>query len=214
MKALIVSADDFEDSELLVPYYRLEEAGVEVTVASLRRGVIKGTHGYEVPVDRTLDEVDADDYAVLVLPGGAAPSVVRREPKALEIARTFFAREKPVAAICRGPQILISAGLLQGRRATCNEALADELKGAGALYEDWEVVVDGKLVTSRRPAHLPAFMRETMKQIGLSPSSARAGGPRAGPGRWAVSRRGAVPLPSWSWSTLFSRSPARPKLSS
>jgi len=167
MKALIVSADNFEDSELLVPYYRLKEAGIEVTVASLSRGVIKGKHGYEVAVDKTLDEVKADDYAILVLPGGAAPSAVRKEAKALEIARTFFALEKPVAAICHGPQILISAGLLQGRRATCYKSVADELKGAGALYEDREVVVDGKLVTSRQPADLPAFMRETMKQIGL-----------------------------------------------
>jgi protease I len=167
MKALIMSADNFEDSELLVPYYRLKEAGIDVTVASPGRGAIKGKHGYEVAVDKTLDEVHADDYAILVLPGGAAPAVVRKEPKALEIARSFFALEKPVAAICHGPQILISAGLLQGRRATCYKSVADELKGAGALYEDREVVVDGKLVTSRQPADLPAFMREMMKQIGL-----------------------------------------------
>lgn len=167
MKALIVSADGFEDSELLVPCYRLKEAGFEVTVASLRRGLIKGKHGYEVAVDKTLDEVVADDYGILVLPGGAAPSVVRKEAKALEIARAFFALDKPVAAICHGPQILISAGLLQGRRATCYESVADELKGAGAHYEDREVVVDGKLVTSRKPADLPAFLREMMKQTGL-----------------------------------------------
>lgn len=167
MKALIISADDFEDSELLVPYYRLKEAGIEVTVASPGRWAIKGKHGYEVAVDKSLDEVVADGYAVLVLPGGAAPAAVRKEPKALEIVRAFFALERPVAAICHGPQILISAGLLQGRRATCYKSVADELKGAGALYEDREVVVDGRLVTSRQPADLPAFMRETMKQIGL-----------------------------------------------
>src|SRR5512140_523284 len=105
MKALIVSADNFEDSELLMPYYRLKEAGIEVTVASLGRGVIKGKRGYEVAVDKTLDEVKADDYAILVLPGGAAPAVVRKEPKALEIARAFFSLGRPVAAICHGPQI-------------------------------------------------------------------------------------------------------------
>jgi len=165
MKALIISADKFEDTELLVPYYRLKEAGIEVTVASLSRGVIKGKHGYDVAVDKTLDEVNPDDYAILVLPGGAAPAVVRKEPKALEIARSFFARRKPVAAICHGPQILISAGLLQGRRATCYESVVDELKEAGALYEDREVVVDTNLVTSRQPADLPAFMRETMKLL-------------------------------------------------
>jgi protease I len=167
MKALIVSADEFEDSELLVPYYRLKEAGIEVTVASMRRGVIKGKRGYEVAVDETLDEVKAEDYAILVLPGGAAPAAVRKEAKALEIARTFFALDKPVAAICHGPQILISAGLLQGRHATCYKSVADELKGAGALYEDREVVVDGRLVTSRQPADLPAFTREMMKVTGL-----------------------------------------------
>ncbi|MBW6519703.1 MAG: type 1 glutamine amidotransferase [Desulfoarculaceae bacterium] len=167
MKALILSADHFEDSELLVPYYRLQEAGVEVVVASLRRGAITGKHGYEVAVDMTLDEVNPDDYAILILPGGAAPAVVREEPMALEIARRFFAEKKPVAAICHGPQILISADLLLGRRATCYRSVADELKEGGALYEDLEVVVDDNLITSRQPADLPAFMREIMKQLGL-----------------------------------------------
>ena len=165
MRALIISADNFEDSELLVPYYRLKEAGVEVTVASLSQGAIKGKHGYEVAVDKTLDEVNPDDYGILVLPGGAAPALVREEPKALEIAQSFFARSKPVAAICHGPQILISAGLLQGRRATCYKSVVDELKKAGALYEDREVVVDANLITSRQPDDLPAFMRETMKLL-------------------------------------------------
>jgi protease I len=165
MKALIISADKFEDTELLVPYYRLKEAGIEVIMASLSRGVIKGKHGYDVAVDKAIDEVNPDDYAILILPGGAAPALVRKEPKALEIARSFFARSKPVAAICHGPQILISAGLLQGRRATCYESVVDELKEAGALYEDREVVVDANLVTSRQPADLPAFMRETMKLL-------------------------------------------------
>jgi len=167
MKALIISADNFEDSELLVPYYRLKEANIEVTVASMGSGAITGKHGYEVAVDKTLDEINPDDYAILVLPGGKAPAVVRKESKALEIARSFFARSKPVAAICHGPQILISAGLLQGRHATCYMSVADELKEAGALYEDREVVVDANLVTSRQPTDLPAFMRETMKLLGL-----------------------------------------------
>lgn len=165
MKALILSADNFEDSELLVPYYRLKEADVEVVVASLSRGVITGKHGYEVTVDKTFDEINPDDFAILILPGGSAPTVVRQEPMALEIARIFFAGNKPVAAICHGPQILISADLLRGRRATCYKSVADELKEAGALYEDQEVVVDANLITSRQPADLPAFMREIMKQL-------------------------------------------------
>jgi len=167
MKALIISADKFEDTELLVPYYRLKEAAIDVVVASLSRGTIKGKHGYEVVVDKTLDDINPDDYEILVLPGGAAPALVRKEPKALDIARSFFARNKPVAAICHGPQILISAGLLKGRHATCYKSVVDELKEAGALYEDMDVVVDANLVTSRQPSDLPAFMRETMKQLKL-----------------------------------------------
>ena len=167
MKALIISADNFEDSELLVPYYRLKEAHVEVDVASVKPGAIKGKHGYEVAVDKTLDAVHPEEYALLVLPGGKAPERVRKEKKAIEIARSFFEHHKPVAAICHGPQTLISAGLLKGRRATCYRSVAEELKAAGALYEDRDVVVDGNLVTSREPSDLPAFMRETMKQLRL-----------------------------------------------
>jgi protease I len=167
MKALIISADKFEDTELLVPYYRLKEAAIDVEVASLSRGAIKGKHGYEVVVDKTLDDINPDDYGILILPGGAAPTLVRKEPKALDIARSFFARNKPVAAICHGPQILITAGLLKGRHATCYKSVVDELKEAGALYEDKDVVVDANLVTSRQPSDLPAFMREAMKQLEL-----------------------------------------------
>lgn len=165
MKALIISADNFEDSELLFPYYRLKEEGIEVELASPAGGSIRGKHGYEVQADREIAEIDPDDYDLLILPGGKAPEAVRREAAALDICRQFFARNKPVAAICHGPQTLISAGLLKGRRATCYRTVADELKGAGALYEDSQVVVDGNLVTSRQPSDLPAFMREMMRLL-------------------------------------------------
>ncbi|MEW5944338.1 MAG: type 1 glutamine amidotransferase domain-containing protein [Pseudomonadota bacterium] len=165
MKALIVSADHFEDSELLVPYYRLQEEGLEVDVASVSRGRIHGKHGYEVEATKALRDVNPDDYDLLVLPGGKAPAAVRKEIAALEIARSFFAKGKPVAAICHGPQTLISAGLLKGRHATCYHSVAQELQEAGAVYEDREVVVDGNLVTSRQPSDLPAFMRETVKMM-------------------------------------------------
>jgi protease I len=165
MKALFISADGYEDSELLVPYYRLLEEGIEVDLASMKTGPIKGKHGYEVEVTKTLSEIRPEDYDILVLPGGKAPAAVRKEPKAVEIARDFFLKEKPVAAICHGPQTLITAGLLQGRHATCYRTVAEELKAAGAHYEDKEVVVDRNLVTSRQPSDLPAFMRETMKMV-------------------------------------------------
>ena len=164
---MILSADNFEDSELLVPYYRCKEAGMEVIVASPCHGNIKGKHGYEVTVNLSLDAVNPDEYAILILPGGKAPKALRDEPKAQEIARSFLSRNKPIAAICHGPQVLISTGLLKGRLATCYSSVAEELKEAGALYQDQEVVVDDNLVTSRKPADLPAFMRETMKLLGL-----------------------------------------------
>ena len=165
MKALFISADGFEDSELLVPYYRLLEEGLKVDIASMKKEPIRGKHGYEVEVTKTLGEVKPDDYGILVLPGGKAPEAVRKEPRAAEIARDFFLTGKPVAAICHGPQTLITAGLLKGKHATCYRTVAEELKASGAIYADKEVVVDGNLVTSRQPSDLPAFMRETMKMI-------------------------------------------------
>jgi protease I len=165
IKALIISDNNFEDSELLVPYYRLKEEGAEVRIASSTDGTIKGKHGYEVQIDMNLDEVKPEDYDVLILPGGKAPEAVRRNKKALEISRHFFENSKPVSAICHGPQTLISAGLLKGRKATCFKSVAGEMIDAGATYEDREVVVDGNLITSRQPSDLPAFMRETIRMI-------------------------------------------------
>jgi len=165
MKALIISADNFEDSELLVPYYRLKEDGIHVDIASMKKGTIKGKHGYEVEVDKTLKEVNPDDYDILILPGGKAPETVRKEKETITIAKHFFEKNKPVSAICHGPQTLISAGLLRGRHATCYKSVAQEMRDAGAIYEDKEVVVDGNLVTSRQPSDLSAFMRETIKKI-------------------------------------------------
>lgn len=165
MKALILSANNFEDSELLVPLYRLQEAGYGVEVAAGERGSISGKHGYEVRVDKTFAEVDPADYAVLILPGGKAPAAIRDEAPVQAIARAFFGADKPVGAICHGPQILVSAGLLNGRRATCYRTVAEELRAAGAEYQDSEVVVDGRLVTARQPGDLPAFMRELVRLL-------------------------------------------------
>lgn len=165
MRALIISADNFEDTELLVPLYRLQEEGVQVDIASLKKGSIKGKHGYVVDANKTIKEVEPEDYDMLILPGGKAPEVIRKDKDAVEIAKHFFQKNKPVSAICHGPQTLITAGLMNGRHATCYKSVAQEMKDAGAVYEDKEVVVDGKLVTSRQPSDLPAFMRETMRLL-------------------------------------------------
>ena len=174
MKALIISADRFEDTELLVPYYRLREEGVDVDIAALARGPITGKRGYEVTANLGVEEVRPQDYDALVLPGGQAPAALRDNRGVQEIVRYFFEAGKPVAAICHGPQILISAGVLKGRTATCYRSVAGELKAAGAYYKDAEVVVDGNLVTSRQPSDLPAFLRETMKQLRAARAAASA----------------------------------------
>jgi protease I len=165
MKALIISADNFEDSELLYPYYRLKEENIEVDIASITKDKIRGKKGYEVEVDKTVGIIDPEEYDLLILPGGKAPAMLRDEKKVLEITRHFVKNNKPVSAICHGPQILISAGLLEGKNATCYQSVAGEMKDAGANYDDREVVVDGNIVTSRRPGDLPAFMRETFKLL-------------------------------------------------
>jgi protease I len=165
MKALIISADNFEDTELLFPYYRLKEEGIGVDIASGNTGKIKGKHGYEIDANKRLKNVIADEYDILVLPGGKAPESIMKEEYALDIVRHFFQHNKPVSAICHGPQVLISAGVIKGRRATCYRSVASELKDAGAFYEDKEVVVDGNLITSRQPTDLPSFMRETIRKL-------------------------------------------------
>lgn len=165
MKFLIISADNFEDTELLVPFYRILEEGHTADIASIKSGKIKGKKGYEVEANKALTDIDPEDYDFLILPGGKAPGEVRKEHAALTIAQHFFEKDKPVAAICHGPQTLISAGLIKGKRATSYRSVAGEMKDAGAEYEDSEVVVDGNLITSRQPSDLPAFVREIMKKI-------------------------------------------------
>ena len=165
MKALILSADKFEDLELLVPYYRLQEPGITVDIAAVEHGKLTGIHGYEVRIDTIFSQVDPADYSLLVLPGGKAPAAIRDDPAVKTIVRSIVTAGKPVGAICHGPQVLVSAGLLSGRRATCYRSVAEELRNAGAVYQDSEVIVDGNLVTSRQPGDLPAFMRELMKLL-------------------------------------------------
>jgi protease I len=162
MKALIVSGQQFEDSELLDPYYRLLEEGIETHIASSQVGPLRGKHGNLVEA-MALSEIDGEEYDLLILPGGKAPAVICKDEVLLDLVRHFVKVGKTVAAICHGPQILVAAGVLTGRRATCYPAVANELQGAGASYLDQSVVVDDNLITSRKQADLPDFMREIMK---------------------------------------------------
>lgn len=165
MKILILSADHFEDSELLVPLARLSLAGMQVDIGSFAVGTIHGKHGERARANRAIAEIRPEDYDALVLPGGKAPAALRQDAQVLALVRHFFAAGKPVAAICHGPQVLISAGVLKGRTATAHRSVASEFDAAGAHYRDAAVVVDGNLVTSRTPADLPDFLREFITKL-------------------------------------------------
>ena len=165
MKALILAAEGFEDSELLVPLYRLREEGIKVDIAAPRKETFAGKHGYEGHADLSFAQLTASEYDVLVLPGGKGPEAVRLDERAVKATREIMTAGKVVASICHGAQVLISAGVLEGRQATCWKGIRDDLRLAGAEYLDQEVVVDDNLITSRQPGDLPAFCREMMKAI-------------------------------------------------
>lgn len=165
MKVLMISTDGFEDTELLVPLYRLREENIDVDIAAPQARTIKGKHGYEVEANLPVASVNTDDYDMLVLPGGKAPETLRHDEQVLQVARDFFGKKKPVAAICHGPQILATAGLLQGRSATAYKTVGKELEQSGAKYADEPLVVDGNLITSRNPGDLPVFNREILKRL-------------------------------------------------
>ncbi len=166
MHALIISGDGFEDQELLVPRDELRADGFTVDVVTPGAQAIHGKRGAVVNADGDIDSTDAAAYDLLVLPGGKAPAKLRKDPKVLSLARHFMAAQKPVAAVCHGPQILVSADVLRGKKATSYAAVAAELKAAGADYIDDEVVVDDNLITSRKPADLPAFVRAIRRTLG------------------------------------------------
>lgn len=158
-KILLITYDNCDDSELLYPLFRMREAGYTVDIASMEKRVIKAKYHFTAEATLLLEEADPSEYAGLILPGGTAPEKIRQNAAALEITRYFDKNGLPIAAICHGPLILISAGVLRGRKCTCYPGIRDDLINAGGLYENAEAVIDGNLVTSRRPENLPAFMR-------------------------------------------------------
>lgn len=170
LKAVVLTADRFEDMEVYVPLFRLREEGWKVDVAAPTKDLMHGENGYTLKPDITINEVNPDDYDLLVIPGGfpdGAPATVRKIKKALEITQSFFIKNKPVASICHGPWTLASAGVIKGRHLTSywHDGVPEDIKKAGGIWEDKDVVVDGNLVTSRWPFDLAAFNREMMKLV-------------------------------------------------
>jgi protease I len=161
-KIAILATDGFEKSELLDPQSRFAAAGATVHVVAPEAGEIrswdKTDWGERVPVDRTLEQVSASDYDALVLPGGQInPDILRTKPRAVELVRAFARQDKPIGAICHGPWMLVEADLVRGRQATSYPSIRTDMTNAGASWSDREVIVDGTLVTSRKPEDLPAF---------------------------------------------------------
>jgi protease I len=169
-KVAILVADGFEQVEMTKPREALEEAGAETKIVSLKSGKIQGMNhmdkGDQFDVDLTLDEARPGNFDALLIPGGLYnPDTMRMNPKALDFARHFFREGKPVGAICHGPQVLISADLVRGRRMTSWPAIEVDMRNAGARWVHEEVVVDNGLVSSRKPDDIPAFNRKMIEEF-------------------------------------------------
>ena len=163
---LILVGEIYEDLELWYPRLRLEEAGAEVTVAGPEASVVYlGKNGYPCKSEASIPDMKASEFDALVVPGGFMPDKLRRDPVVLDLVRDFDTAGKPIAAICHGGWIPISAGVYSGIRLTGSPGIKDDLVNAGATYVDEAVVVDRHHVTSRRPGDLPDFCRELIKLI-------------------------------------------------
>jgi protease I len=178
LKVAILVADGYEQVELEKPRKALDEAGATTTVVSPSKDQVKGWNttewGEKIKVELPLEQAKADDFDALLLPGGVMnPDKLRMQPQAVEFVKSFFDAKKPVAAICHGPWTIIEAGAAKGRKIASWPSLKTDLKNAGAEWKDEEVVVDGNLVTSRKPDDIPAFNREMIKLFGQAQGKER-----------------------------------------
>jgi protease I len=184
VRVAILAADGFEQVELTRPRRELVEHGAEVEIVSLRPGSIRGMNllvpGKKVKVDRTVFNADPGDYDALLIPGGFVnPDLLRQSERVLEFVRAFDRARKPIAAICHGPWVLISAGLVRGRRLASWRGIQDDVRNAGGIWEDMAVVKDRNLITSRDPGDLVHFNQAMVAHFG--------------PGMVARERRHALP---------------------
>ncbi|WAT18792.1 type 1 glutamine amidotransferase [Aurantiacibacter sp. MUD11] len=169
-RIMILATDGFEQSELEKPKANLEEAGFETVVVSPEDGEIRGFSNKEwgdpVKVDLTVDEAEAAEFDALVLPGGQInPDILRMNDKAVQLVRDFNAADKPIAAICHAPWMLVEAGVVDGQSVTSWPSLRTDLQNAGGKVVDREVAVDGNLITSRNPDDIPAFSKALIEAL-------------------------------------------------
>ena len=173
-KVAILVADGFEQVEMTKPRKALDEAGAQTKIVSLKSGKIQGMNhadkGDKFDVDLTLDQARPEKFDALLIPGGLFnPDVMRTNERAQNFARHFFRESKPVAVICHGPQVLINADLVRGRKMTSWPAIRVDMRNAGARWVDEEVVVDNGLVSSRKPDDIPAFNRKMIEEFAEGP---------------------------------------------
>jgi protease I len=165
MRIACVLAEGFEDSEFKVPYDEFKKAGHEVVVIGAKKGdKIEGKNGkVKTKADLGIDEATPEEFDALFIPGGQSPDKLRADDRFVELTRAFA--EKPILAICHGPQLLLTADMVKGRRLTAWKTVQKDLQCTGADVVDEEVVVDGNLVTSRKPEDIPAFVRASLELL-------------------------------------------------
>jgi protease I len=178
-RVAILATDMFEQVELVEPRKALDDAGAETEIVSLKSGDIQGFNHYDkadkFPVDRTVDEVTADDYDALLLPGGVGnPDTLRMHDNAVRFVRSFFEAGKPVGAICHAPWMLVEADVVRGRPVTSWPSLKTDIRNAGGDWQDERVIVDDGLVTSRKPADIPAFNEKIIEEFAEGRHAAQA----------------------------------------
>lgn len=153
-KILIITADNTEDMEFFYPFYRLTEEGYTVDVATMDGKSFKGKKGYEFKQTKSINEVRENDYALLYIPGGKAPAALREDEKVIQLVKAFARSGKPIAAICHGPQVLVTADVIRGKKLSGYPGIKDEIEEAGATFSDEALAIDGQFITSRLPGDL------------------------------------------------------------
>jgi protease I len=164
---VILTSDEFEESELIFPLYRLREEGADVIISGvkLKDELIKGKNGLKMKVQRSLSELDSDAIHALVIPGGFAPDFIRVDERVQALIHHVHSRGGVVAAICHGPWALISAGLVKGHQCTSYYSIKDDMINAGGSWQDSPVVVDNRIITSRCPEDLTLFCQAIINQV-------------------------------------------------
>lgn len=161
----IITADNTEDLEFFYPFYRLNEEGYDVDVVTPDGGSFKAKHGYEVKNTKSIDEVNSEDYSLLYIPGGKAPERLRKDEAVLAFVKKFAASGKPIAAICHGAQVLISANLVRGYRIAAWPEIKNEVEDAGAIFIDEALVESGQFITARKPGDLHRHMDGVIRKL-------------------------------------------------